>query len=89
MVGGRNVSDDSTTPTNNGIVKSTFIYDINTNTWKAGADALDFQGDTCAAALDGKVKDYDMLKEAFVASLHIPSSLMKFVLGLYDWRLWA
>ena len=67
VVGGRNVSDANTTPTNNGIVKSTFIYDINTNTWKVGADALDFQGDTCAASLDGKVKDYEMLKEAFLS----------------------
>eukprot|EP00250_Pteridium_aquilinum_P002008 c12222_g1_i2 orf=81-1376(+) len=55
VVGGRNASDDLISIPNSGLVKSTFIYDILTNTWRRGADALDFQGDTCAAALQGKV----------------------------------
>lgn len=55
VVGGRNVSDNLVTQPNDGMVKSTFIYDIVTNTWRRGADTLEFQGDTCATALDGKV----------------------------------
>lgn len=73
VVGGRNVSDDLTPQPSNGMVKSTFIYDIVTNTWRRGADALDFQGDNCAAALDGKVYmiggygiDYSYLNTATV-----------------------
>ncbi|MCO5596817.1 hypothetical protein L7F22_050887 [Adiantum nelumboides] len=55
VVGGRNVSDDLGSVPDDGLVKSTFIYDIMSNTWKTGANALDFQGDTCAAAFKGKV----------------------------------
>lgn len=55
VIGGRNVSDDTSNPPNNGLVKSTFIYDIVSDTWSVGADALEFQGDNCASALNGKV----------------------------------
>ncbi|KAI5060856.1 hypothetical protein GOP47_0023361 [Adiantum capillus-veneris] len=55
VVGGRNVSDNLEAQPNDGMVKTTLIYDIVTNTWRKGTDALDFQGDTCAAALDGKI----------------------------------
>lgn len=73
VVGGRNASDDQNSIPENGLVKSTFIYDILTNTWRSGADSLDFQGDTCAAALKGKVYmmggygiDYSYLNTATV-----------------------
>ncbi|MCO5561990.1 hypothetical protein L7F22_015616 [Adiantum nelumboides] len=55
VVGGRNVSDNLEQQANDGMVKTTLIYDIVANTWRKGADAPDFQGDTCAAALDGKI----------------------------------
>lgn len=54
VVGGRNTSDALSAVPEDGLVKSTFIYDILTNTWRRGANSLDFQGDTCAAALQGK-----------------------------------
>ncbi|KAH7437886.1 hypothetical protein KP509_05G093800 [Ceratopteris richardii] len=37
------------------MVKTMFIYDIVSNTWTRGPDAPEYQGDTCAAALDGRV----------------------------------
>jgi len=51
VVGGRNSVNDS----NEAMVKSTFIYDIQNDKWSKGKDSLEYHSDTCADSLNGKV----------------------------------
>lgn len=105
VVGGRNVSDDTGSPPNNGLVQSTFIYDINSNTWRTGADALEMQGDCCAAALNGKVymvggyginytylniaEVYDPIKDAWTVLPDMPTPRGDLMCAALDGEIYA
>lgn len=51
VVGGRNSVNDS----NEAMVKSTFIYDIQKDRWSKGNNSLEYHSDTCADSLNGKI----------------------------------
>ena len=68
VVGGQNNVSD----TNEAIVKSTFIYDIQNDKWSKGKDSLEYHSDPCADSLNGKVCYRDQFQMKCISSSRSP-----------------